>query len=65
MCVCVCVCVCVCMSHFVYSRNWHNIVNQLYFNKINKYKQIALENNIKSRKSPSICGNLEHDKGGK
>ena len=30
---CVCVCVCVyTLSHFLYSRNWHNIVNQLYFN---------------------------------
>ena len=35
MCVCVCVCVCVCNVYWVllvYSRNWHNIVYQLYCN---------------------------------
>ena len=31
-----CVCVCVCVYDWItllYSKNWHNIVNQLYFNK--------------------------------
>ena len=28
---CVCVCVCVCIT-LMYGRNWHNIVNQLFFN---------------------------------
>ena len=42
--VCVCVCVCVCITEsLLYSRNFHRIVNQLYFNKTKKieiYKYI-------------------------
>ena len=36
----VCVCVCVCVYNwitFLYRRNEHNTVNQLHFNKINKF----------------------------
>ena len=32
-CVCVCVCVCVYWVTLLYGRNWHNTINQLYFNK--------------------------------
>ena len=38
----VCVCVCVCVRHWVnmlYSRNWHNTVNQLYSNRKKKKKK--------------------------
>ena len=45
VCIYVCVCVCVCVYIYdcftlVYSRNWHKIVNQLYFNKKLKNYQI-------------------------
>ena len=48
ICVCIlCVCVFVCVYDWVtllYNRNWHNIVNQLYFNK----KQFKNENALLS-----------------
>ena len=45
----VCVCVCVCNRvTLLYSRNWQNIVKQLYFN-FEKWGK-----NLKSRKIPSM-----------
>ena len=36
---------------WLYSRNWHNIVNQVYFNKKNnKTKRIKVENSQNSKK---------------
>ena len=40
MCVCVCVCVCVYdQVTSLHNRNWHNIINHLYFNKKKNFKK--------------------------
>ena len=33
------------LNHFVYTWNWHNIVNQLYFNKKGKKNEYKLDLN--------------------